>query len=431
MEGAAPETPVVEEPPVRFSRRVKGENPSVLDEVLNTAAVKKLKLGGKGGRGDGDKTAWQLHSALPGQAKIPEQSTYEETKEVEEGGRLRIVDLDRLTEALNTTDCNCIADSDLNSFAEFCVANDPNMTKNRMKKLLEQWKQGREFHTNEKNKVKIEENSLGFATSIKIGCSNCSEAKEVRASKSKKFTGTCYSGKLSEQENCTWYEANLKLVLATIASGIGPSDMETFLSFLDLPISQSFPSQTFHKIENLIGKSIVKIGKQSMEEGLLEEILAETGLTKEEWMQLNTLTGLKASYDMGWSKRSSGNRFDSLSAHAFLIGCKCRKIIAAQIASKKCRICQKAIKKGEPADFHDCPLNHEGSSKAMEADGLLEILKRLHKEYEGKVYMESIVSDDDTTMKAIIRHQSSIANKGRLPTEIPEPTWLALTLATE
>ena len=60
----------------------------------------------------------------------------------------------------------------------------------------------------------------------------------------------------------------------------------------------------------------------------------------------------------------------------------------------------------------------------MEADGLLQILKRLHEETEGKVYIKTIVSDDVTTMKSLIRHQSSLAKKGRLPTEIPESTWL-------
>ena len=30
--------------------------------------------------------------------------------------------------------------------------------------------------------------------------------------------------------------------------------------------------------------------------------------------------GLTVSYDMGWNKCSSGNRYDSLSGHAFIIG---------------------------------------------------------------------------------------------------------------
>ena len=162
-----------------------------------------------------------------------------------------------------------------------------------------------------------------------------------------------------------------------------------------------------------------------MDEALLEEIEAETGLNQEEWEKTINSTGLNASYDMGWSKRSSGNRFDSISGHAFLIGCMCKKVLATQIASKKCSFCDKAAAKGDPIEPHDCTLNHEGSSKAMEADGLLQILTRLHEKHDGKVHIKAVVSDDDTTMKAVVRHESSVAKKGRLPAEIPEPKWLA------
>ena len=32
--------------------------------------------------------------------------------------------------------------------------------------------------------------------------------------------------------------------------------------------------------------------------------------------------GIAVSYDMGWNKRSAGRIYDSLSGHAFIIGCK-------------------------------------------------------------------------------------------------------------
>ena len=37
--------------------------------------------------------------------------------------------------------------------------------------------------------------------------------------------------------------------------------------------------------------------------------------------------GLTVSYDMGWNKRSSGHRYDSLSGHAFIIDAYTRRII--------------------------------------------------------------------------------------------------------
>ena len=35
-----------------------------------------------------------------------------------------------------------------------------------------------------------------------------------------------------------------------------------------------------------------------------------------------------------------------------------------------------------------------------------------------------IISDDDSTMRAFIRHKSNLSRKGRLPEEIPEPSRL-------
>ena len=49
--------------------------------------------------------------------------------------------------------------------------------------------------------------------------------------------------------------------------------------------------------------------------------------------------GLTISYDMGWNKRSSGHRYDSLSGHAFAIGAYSRRIIDFVVFSKRCSIC--------------------------------------------------------------------------------------------
>ena len=78
MEGAAQKTPMDEDPrdgvirrrnirkkggvAERVSRRVKGEQPSVLDGPANIIAVKKLSLGGQGGRIYKDKTEWNFEN---------------------------------------------------------------------------------------------------------------------------------------------------------------------------------------------------------------------------------------------------------------------------------------------------------------------------------------------------------------------------------
>ena len=49
--------------------------------------------------------------------------------------------------------------------------------------------------------------------------------------------------------------------------------------------------------------------------------------------ELNTL-GLTVSYDMGWQKRSTGGRYDSMSGHGFIIGCRSKKIIGVDVRGK-------------------------------------------------------------------------------------------------
>ena len=44
---------------------------------------------------------------------------------------------------------------------------------------------------------------------------------------------------------------------------------------------------------------------------------------------------------------------------------------------------------------HNCPCNYSGSSGAMESDGMLFLMKRLHTIMEGAIYYEYIVSHDD------------------------------------
>lgn len=78
----------------------------------------------------------------------------------------------------------------------------------------------------------------------------------------------------------------------------------------------------------------------------------------------------------------------------------------------------------------DCCKNYEGTSGAMESDGLLLISKKIEKEYAGSVYLDYIITDDDSTMKKYLTHPKKRPNGnvnigGRLPLSIPEPKWFA------
>ena len=75
----------------------------------------------------------------------------------------------------------------------------------------------------------------------------------------------------------------------------------------------------------------------------------------------------------------------------------------------------------EPMEHEDCPRNYlTGSSKAMEANSALDIILELHKK---GVLVEYIVSDDDSTMRAHLKHEGTSKNAA-LPKDVHQPIFL-------
>ena len=60
----------------------------------------------------------------------------------------------------------------------------------------------------------------------------------------------------------------------------------------------------------------------------------------------------------------------------------------------------------------------------MEADAALTIYEELYYESQKKIALQCIVSDDDSSMRALLKHSTN-HSKGKLKAEIPEPEWLA------
>ena len=109
------------------------------------------------------------------------------------------------------------------------------------------------------------------------------------------------------------------MTLGTIASGIEPTNLAQLLSFIDLPNVKAVNGRFFRNMESIVGPSLRKVGTKAMEEALLEEIKVTLGSEDKfkEWQKGNLPVSITVSFDMGWNKRSSGNRYDSISGHAF------------------------------------------------------------------------------------------------------------------
>ena len=435
MEGAAPETPFDENPPVlvklkrrrrkkrdgpeRSSARKKGEEPSILERITMPAAVKKLSLGGRSGRHREESSKWCFRAATEPENNDNKLDKKEET--------YRLIDISQIEESMNSlTTCKCKNEKEVKDFIHFCSENESGYCEEKLLGLWNRWKEGCESNSSIKKdrKLKMHDKQIGCCTKTYLTCEDCGTQKEMKGKEARKFKGKEYNRNHNERENCAWYETNLKVVLGAIASGICPSDVETLFKFLDIPIPSSFPYVTFPKLENLIGEAIMKVSEQSMRDGLKKEIELESGKKYSVWIQLCEKIGIIGSYDMGWNKRSSGNRYDSLTGHAFLIGCKSKSILSAQVTSKKCTKCSKSSAKNVTAPPHKCPLNYDGSSKGMEVEAALDIVTRIGKEHNGRVFVKAIVSDDDSSMRALLKHKQN-SKKGRLPSYLPEPKWLA------
>ena len=61
-----------------------------------------------------------------------------------------------------------------------------------------------------------------------------------------------------------------------------------------------------------------------------------------EYKNKKLTVALTVSFDMGWSKRSSGNIYDSISGHTLKIGDVSDRILTAALSSKVCITCSKA-----------------------------------------------------------------------------------------
>ena len=138
----------------------------------------------------------------------------------------------------------------------------------------------------------------------------------------------------------------------------------------------------------------------------------------EQYKQGNLRVGITVSFDTGWNKRSSSNRYDSLSGHALMIGCISKKTVETIVSSKVCRVCNLAEENSEEPPDHIYPKNYDGSSNAMEADAALHLYKELYQKSSKNLYLKAIVADDDTSMRSLSKHQSMYP-KGRLLEDMP------------
>lgn len=107
-------------------------------------------------------------------------------------------------------------------------------------------------------------------------------------------------------------------------------------------------------------------------------------------------------YDMCWQKRGSGRCYDSMSGVGTLMGNATGKVVEYGLRSKSCRVCETTDGEKVP---HDCHRNWHDSSKSMEPDVAVEVVKNVQKK---GVKVSTIVMDEDSTTLARLRSNVDI-----------------------
>jgi len=305
-----------------------------------------------------------------------------------------------------------------------------------------------------KGTLKLEEkHTVSFATTLEIMCKICilnGVLKKKEILRSEKIVLPTSNKKFSKRsriqnagrQGALESEINIRAMMSAFYIGTGGFDIGNVTAFLGIPGGKSW-ERTYHRHSSSMTKHIMKVAEDEMRGALNEEIEAtirdkldgkmddeEIDNAVKAWFakddenipdEIKTI-GIAVSYDMGWQKRSTGRVYDSISGHGYIIGCRTGKILGMQVRQTKCKKCQAQNNNGTPAVTHDCMVNWDGGSGAMEAAVAMDLIVAVHDKTDGRVYCEVLVSDDDSTMRSHLQHSD---NGGKLDNSIPQPNFLA------
>ena len=158
-------------------------------------------------------------------------------------------------------------------------------------------------------------------------------------------------------------------------------------------------SHSFKSCETKVGEAIKKVTIKSMEDALHDEIQKSEKYKPDGHEELPALT---LSVDMGWNKRSSGRRYNSLSGVLFSLGGENKKVVSMFVKVNQCHTCNKVKHLREKLEGasstdgiqfseiqskiqslldHECVKNFEGYSKAMESHSIVELVKTAPENY--------------------------------------------------
>lgn len=218
----------------------------------------------------------------------------------------------------------------------------------------------------------------GACPIIKLTCKKCSEINIIRPNNTHRI-GT---------RGPPAHDTNTRAALGALDAGIGHTHYASLLSTMGIP---ALSHTAFKKREREAGNAVESIAKRTCPR-YTEEEKELTGKDNQVNVE-NETVDVTVSYDMSWRKR--GKAFDSSSGMGSVIGAKTRKVIAYGTRNQQCRTCKQAECLQRSPKIHDCKVNHEGSSKSMEASLAVELFNEAPQ--RGMRYSTYVGDEDSTT----------------------------------
>ena len=180
-------------------------------------------------------------------------------------------------------------------------------------------------------------------------------------------------------------------VAGCIHAGFGLEQLNNLLTTVNIsPVSNSLWTRKQQEISEPLA--------QVVEESVTSALFAEQNAT----IAAGEGDSICVSVDGAWQSRGSGRSYNSASGHASAIGKHTGKIVGYAVRAKVCRVCRTSKRNDKPPPVHDCVHNWDGSSKAMEADMVTQILK--DSKSHG-VRINQIIGDEDSTTIARARRE--------------------------
>ena len=230
--------------------------------------------------------------------------------------------------------------------------------------------------------VEVEEKRKGFSVSFRLICQGCAWEKDFASSNSINI-----STKRS-------MEVNVRMVLGFRNIGCGFEALNSFSMIMNM--RKPMTRDSYSNLIDNIHSAYLEEAEASMKEAV-EEVKSQTGATD-----------FTASFDGTWQKPG----FSSLNGVVSAISNFSGKVLDFEVKSKYCKACERKSYLDKESLAHlqwqirhkaSCSINHQGSSGAMEVDGLRDIFLRSVKKYG--IRYTTFIGDGDSSSYATISEE--------------------------